>query len=319
MVSKVINTQDQHLDYWYSGDKNKKWRTDPNEITSMSIGGCQRQPFTARIEWIRIAQMIMDRYPDLTVFMSGGLDSEIALRSFRAAGLRPKLATVRFPDGKNDYDIGPMLAMVKDEFGMECDVIDFDPERFCLSGEYLEVAERYQAYSFYQQMLLKVAEDYAAPMITVDEIEIDKIPVTNWDTGRTDWRWVFLKKEDQDGVWRRFNEVTGIPALNNFYSYTPESMLAFLRLPTVAQLIRDQIPYKWSWTSSKMRIYGEAGYRFRARPKYHGMENYRHIWDYVQDNLPASLESYQPRVYYVDALTLEKNLENMETTICHTA
>ncbi len=312
----IQNTLNNHLIYWYNDDESQRWRHSDNDHTSMRVGGCTRDPFSAKIEWTRIARLLIDQYPDLTVFMSGGLDSEIALRCFLAAGIKPKLATIRFPDNKNDYDIGPMIDLVQREWGLDVTVIDFDPEEFCLSGEYLEIAERYQAYTFYQQMLLKVAEKYSAPMITVDEVELEKIPHINYDTGCADWQWCFLKKEDQDGVWRRFADKTGIPALNNFYTYTPESMLAFLRLPTTAALIRDQIAYKMSWTSSKMKIYSDAGFKFRMRPKWHGMENYMHIWDFVKSNAPDSLKDFGARNYTIPVSQLEENLAKGKISQC---
>lgn len=312
----IENTQNNHLTYWYGNDKNQRWRSHWQQSTHMQVGGCSRQPFSARIEWIRIARMLADQYPDLTVFMSGGLDSEIALRCFIAAGVKPKLATVRFPDGKNDYDIGPMLEMVKNEFNLGCQVIDFDPVEFCLSGEYQEVGARYQAYTFYQQILLRIAEQYAQPMITVDEVELEKLPDVDFDTGAVSWNWTFIKKEDQDGVWRRFAEKTKIPALNNFYTYTPESMLAFLRLPTTQALIRDQIPYKYSWTSSKMKIYSDAGFKFRPRPKWHGMENYMHLWDFAQSNPAETLKDFDSQTYAIPALELEQNLAQGKISQC---
>lgn len=313
----IENTQNNHLIYYYNNNIESRWREHHNDSTHMQVGGCTRNPFAAKIEWTRVARLIADQYPDLTVFMSGGLDSEIALRCFIAAGVKPKLATVRFPDGKNEYDIGPMIDMVKSEFNLDCEVIDFDPVEFCLSGEHREVSNRYQAYTFYQQMLLKIAEQHAAPMITVDEVELEKLPNTNFDTGESVWGWQFIKKEDQDGVWRRFADKTGIPALNNFYTYTPESMLSFLRLPTTQELINDRIPYKYAWTSSKMKIYSDAGFKFRPRPKWHGMENYMHLWDFAQSNTGDSIQNFNPKIYRIPALELEKNLAQGKISQCN--
>ena len=312
----IQNTLNNHLIYWYNNDESQRWRNSPHDYTSMRVGGCTRNPFAAKIEWTRNARLLADQYPDLTIFMSGGLDSEIALRCFIAAGVKPKLATIRFPEDKNAYDIGPMLDLVEREWGLSVQIIDFDPVEFCLSGEYLEVASRYQAYTFYQQMLLRVAEDYSAPMITVDEVELEKLPTVDYDTGAVNWEWKFLTKEDQDGVWRRFVDKTGIPALNNFYTYTPESMLSFLRLPTTAALIRDQIPFKMSWTSSKMKIYSEAGFKFRMRPRWHGMENYMHLWDYAKSNTADSLRGFDAQNYTIPALALEENLAKGKISQC---
>ena len=317
-MNSVRNTENYHLKYWYDNDQSSVWRTSNLESTAMSVGGCTRTPMALRAELIRNSRCLYRDFPDLTIFMSGGLDSEIALRSFLAAGIKPKLTTVKFVNNNNNYDIGPMLAMVE-RMGLKCDIIDFDPQAFFDSGECYDIANRYQSYSFYQQILLKVAEQFAAPMITIDELELEKMPSINWETGAYKFEWSFLKKEDQDGVWRRFVDKTGIPALNNFYTYSPESMLAFLQEETVAKLIRDQIPGKLGWTSSKMKIYSSLGYQFRPRPKWHGMENYYHLWDAVHYNISYNGLPYESRYYKVPALELEQNLINGIQTICQVA
>ena len=54
-----MNTHNNHLAYWYNNNKECIWRTSDTDITSMSIGGCSRPTFSAKIEWRRIAQMII--------------------------------------------------------------------------------------------------------------------------------------------------------------------------------------------------------------------------------------------------------------------
>ena len=130
----VVNTENSHLRYWYNEDRNAVWRTNELDTTSMSIGGCTRKPMTLKAELVRNARALKHAYPNLTVFMSGGLDSEIALRSFLAAGIVPRLATIKFVGDNNNYDIGPMLHWVTG-MGLKCDVIQFDPQEFFDSGE----------------------------------------------------------------------------------------------------------------------------------------------------------------------------------------
>jgi hypothetical protein len=156
-------------------------------------------------------------------------------------------------------------------------------------------------------------------MITVDEVELEKIPDINLETGAVATDWCFLKKEDQDGVWRRFNDKTGIPALNNFYTYTPESILAFLNNEVVNDLINDRIPGKLGWTSSKMKIYSSLGYEFRKRPKWHGVENYIHLWDAVRYNVSSKGLVFNERYYLVPARQLKQNLINGVETLCKVA
>jgi hypothetical protein len=315
----IINTERSHLKYWYGEDRTQVWRKDNLETTSMSVGGCSRKPMSFKAELIRTARVLNKQYPDLTLFMSGGLDSEMALQSFLAAGITPQIVTVRFPNDKNIHDIGPAMRMFE-HMGLKYNIIDIDPEEFVMSGEAFEIGARFQGYSFYQQLLMKVALQYNAPMITIDEIELEKLPAIDWTTGEHYDRWVFLKKEDQDGVWRRFADATGIPALNNFYSYSPESILSFLQIPTVDDLVNDRIPGKLGWTSSKMKIYSHLGYNFRKRPKWHGVENYMHLWDYVRYNVYAKSNlNFNERNYVMPIDQLKQNLINGVETVCNIA
>ena len=314
----IRNTENNHLQYWYDDDRSQRWRTSEFDTTSMSVGGCTRKPMSLRAELIRNARSLTRQYPDLTVFMSGGLDSEMALQSFLSAGIVPKIATVRFPNNNNMHDIGPMMKML-DQMNIAYTIIDFDPTEFVNSGECYEVGLKYQAYTFYQQMLLRVAEQYSAPMITVDEIELERPTSIDYETGEVESGWIFLKKEDQDGVWRRFNEKTGIPALNNFYTYSPETILAFLDIPVVDDLVNDRIPGKLGWTSSKMKIYSTLGYDFRKRPKWHGVENYIHLWDAVRYNISSKGLTYNERYYSVPVHELKANLINGVETVCQVA
>jgi hypothetical protein len=314
----IHNTENNHLRYWFNNDYNQQWRVSDFDTTSMSVGGCSRKPMSLCAELIRNARALYRHYPDLTVFMSGGLDSEMALQSFLSAGITPKIATIRFPNNNNMHDIGPMMELL-DQKKIPYTVIDFDLTKFVNSRECYEIGIKYQAYTLYQQMLLRVAEDFSAPMITIDEIELEKHTNIDYATGNVSSDWVFLKKEDQDGVWRRFNEKTGIPALNNFYTYSPETILAFLNISTVDDLVNDRIPGKLAWTSSKVQIYSTLGYEFRKRPKWHGVENYMHLWDAVKYNISSKGLSFNEREYAISVRQLKENLTNGIETICQVA
>jgi len=314
----ITNTENNHLIYYYNQDPQQIWRTHDFDTTSMKVGSCIREPMNLRNELIRNAQILYKDYPDLVLFMSGGLDSEMALRSFLAAGITPKIVTIKFYNNGNWHDVGPLINLL-DSLGLSYTIIDFDFEDFVYSERCYEVGAKYQAYTLYQQMLLGVAETFSQPLITIDEIELEKSLSMDWQTGKTITNWVFAKKEDQDGCWRRFNDKTGIPALNNFYSYSPESMLAFLQIPTVDNLINNRIPGKLGWTSSKMQIYSTLGYGFRHRPKWFGIENYIHLWNLVEYNASLKVCAFNPRVYKVNALDLRYNLINGIETQCHIA
>jgi hypothetical protein len=311
----INNTKNNHLRYWFNSDDKQQWRSTDDDTTSMSVGGCSRPIKSLADELIMNCESILDDFPDLTLFMSGGLDSEMAFRSFERLGKIPEIAIIRLRDGANQHDIQYAVRLL-DNLGIGYQLIDFDLVEFYRSGECWEVANRYQSYTVYQQMILRIAEQHGGPMLTVDEVELQKYPRFIDDVHQFKFEWVFMKKEDQDGVWRRFVDRTDIPALNNFFTYSPESMLAFLQNPVVAELIRDGIPGKLGWNSSKNRIYSDLGYQFIPRPKFGGIERHPNIWEDVKSNIHLNGLEFYPREYVISALELEQNLINGIETTC---
>lgn len=314
----VKNTKNNHLRYWYNNDPEQRYRLDDLETTTMSVGGCSRPIGSFRDELLENASDILTNYPDLVLFMSGGLDSEMAFRIFQTLGKIPPIKIVRFPNDENWFDIKYAVELLN-ELNISYEYIDFDLVDFYHSGECWEIANKYQAYTVYQQMLLKIADELKQPMITIDEIELVKYPRVDWSTGKYSFEWTFLKREDQDAVWRRFAAATSIPALNNFYTYSPESMLAFLKIPLVQDLINDRIPGKLGWNSSKNQIYTVLEYPFRSRPKYGGIERYPNIWEIVKASVNLHGLEFTPRDYAVNVHTLEQNLINNQETQCQVA
>jgi hypothetical protein len=66
-----------------------------------------------------------------------------------------------------------------------------------------------------------------------------------------------------------------------------------------------------------MKIYSDAGFKFRPRPKWHGMENYMHLWDFAQSNTGDSIQNFNPKIYRIPALELEKNLAQGKISQCN--
>jgi hypothetical protein len=256
----------------------------------------------------------------MNVFFSGGLDSEIALNAWMESRAPFRPVIVRFKDELNKDDVSNAEGFCEDH-SLKPVYIDFDPIKFYESGEWERIARQYQAYTFYQQLLLKVAEDFAEPMITIDEVELEKVPDMDhfFKTGEQRLEWVYLKKEDQDGVWRRFVAKTGIPAYNNFYTYNPETMLAFLEGYVVGRLIDDKIPGKLGWTSSKNQIYATlTRYPFQPRPKRTGVEKLFHVWTDVEHRTASMLFATEPRIYEFPAKQLITNIKQGKVTTCNT-
>ena len=313
-------TEDNHIKYWYE-DESDIYRTNELQTTTATVGACQRTRMSFRGELIRNAKLLSRKHSKpIAVFFSGGLDSEIALNAWMESRAPFYPVIVRFVNGLNSADFDQANAFCQNNDLMPV-VIDFDPVNFYESGDWQRIALAYQSYTFYQQVLLKIAEDFGEPLITIDEIELEKVPDMDHllATGKERLEWVFLKKEDQDGVWRRFVDKTGIPAYNNFYTYNPETMLAFLEGHVVTKLISDEMPGKLGWTSSKNEIYDSlTRYAFHPRPKRTGVEKMFHIWTDVEHQCASLLFATEPRIYEFPVHDLIKNIKQGKVSICTT-
>ena len=308
VYGKFELTKGNHLQYYFNQNLKQHWRKNPYELAHCSIGmGHIATGSTFLGSIARSAKTLYDRHGSgFRLFLSGGLDSEVALRIFYNNGYAVTPFIVKFANDLNKPDVENALVLCND-MGIEPVIFDFDPIEFLGSGEWQRIATTYQCYTFYQQLLLFIAEQERVPMITIDEIELQKHQNSWW----------FIKKEDQDGCWHRFVEATGIQAYNTFYTYDPDTMLAFLETPTVQDLVNDRIFGKLSWTSSKHRIYTElTGFNMRVRPKRHGMERMLNIWEFVETETSKILDG-TPAEFMFDVKNMHK-LKLGTTLTCST-
>lgn len=316
-------TEENHIKYWYDNTHTDLFRQNEWQSTTGTVGFCQRPRLTFHGELIRTTKLISRKHKEpMAVFFSGGLDSEIALRSWLESGAPFRPVIIRFNNNLNVDDVNQAIEFCQTT-NLTPTILEFDPVKFYESGDWQRIAVEYQSYTFYQQLLIKIAEDFAEPMITIDEVELEKFPDMDHllRTGKVRHHWVFLKKEDQDGVWRRFAAKTGIPAYNNFYTYNPETMLAFLESYVVNKLISNQIPGKLGWTSSKNEIYKSATtYAFKARPKRTGVEKLHHLWTDVEHRCANMhlLFTTEPRIYAFETSKLIENMKKGRVSICRT-
>jgi len=309
-VYNTVNlTKDNHLQYWFNHTHSQHFRTHPYEVAHMKIGGKVDTSIPFVDSLMETANEFHRRHGDeFRVFLSGGLDSELACRVFLKANLKFQPVLIRFKDDLNAPDVHNALKFCNDA-GLKPLILEFDPYEFVNSNEWCRIARDYQCYTFYQQMLISIAEQQAQPMITIDEIELTK----------DHHEWVFSKKEDQDGCWHRFVEKTGIPAYNNFYTYDLSTMVAFLKLPRVVSLVNNEIFGKLSWNSSKNAIYQElTNFNMRPRHKRHGMEHLMHVWDHVEEHIAANVLFDDPVVFAIPVSVITNALASGQEVIWDT-
>jgi hypothetical protein len=297
----MIFSKNNHINYWYNNDPSCLTRTSEYDILNFSIGSINRAPLSFKEECIIAAKEIHQTYPDIHIGLTGGLDSNICLDSFMSAGITPGIFIIKFPNGLNSFDADYAEAKCT-RLGIKPIVIEFDPLEF-ISTRLMVTVEKYQIYSLYQAIHIDACKTLSVPHISVDEIELrrDVAPEIEW---------CFVKKEDQDMCWRRYASIDGIPALNNFYTWSPELMLSFLQLPTIKKLANNELIGKLAWNSSKYAVYTEGGFgNVPNRPKTWGVEKIYNEWENSQADIDQQVIG-APRSCYVGYNELITALEH---------
>jgi len=308
-----MNTKNNWLQYFYVDNDwqpSLDWcRTSIDQQCSMLIKPYDFEP--DENFWqstCKTAQEMHSQFKEIVIGYSGGLDSEYAVLSFYHMNIPFRVMTIEWYWGDqlvNGHDIKYAYELCQ-KLDKPIEIVKYNLQDLFLTNEWARIAKTYQAVSPYQHALLAVMENYKDIWLQVDEIET----LTVHDDGQS--YWAFEKREDQDMCWRKFNHLTGLPSLNNFFTYRMETVDCWYRNDIVSALTSWQIYGKLSFTSSKYKIYQQnCPYRLIPRPKYFGLETMAAIWE---NNVVDSIA--MPEIddhMYIPAKDINEILKNKDT------
>lgn len=246
-------------------------RLSPKDRYEVSMGAVDLAHYKAssfRDELMRTADCVLnDLGKDLIVYSSGGTDSEIVIRNFMEIGYKPRTLTIRFSNDTNAQEVSEAEAIAR-ELGLKCEVIDFDIVDFYKSGAACELAIEFQNPQIAYLMLYYHFIKLQAPTVVAGELLVTK----HYSLDGSFWYYSLREAEDAGSV--RLGLKYNIPFINEWFSYTPELMMYYLRHEGVQQLMRGEPPYrnKISAVSSKNRFLQELYPAVRPKIKATGME-----------------------------------------------
>lgn len=261
-------THNNHLKYWV-GDRLYGSRESIYEKFKVSVGQIDFE-YYKKSSWLkeqyRTAKLIRQDYgKDFVVFFSGGTDSEIVLRAFKHAKIKPRVVFIKF---KNDYNLSDykLAVTIAKDIGFNLEVIEFDVIDFYKSGAASEFASSVQcrqiAYLTIYFNILKLQ----MPAVMGGEMLLRR----HVDDFGSSWYYCFRENEDASAM--RFSTEYNIPLVNEWFSYTPEMMGYYLNYPDIQSLINNRFNYKLSSVSSKNLILKKLMPELIDKEKTHGYE-----------------------------------------------
>jgi hypothetical protein len=290
-------TCNNHLTYTIGG-KQFGYRTTAHEPFKVNVGQIDYDYYKTS-NWLqeqyRTADTIYNEFgKDFALFLSGGTDSEIVLRNFLDIGIKPICYTVKFKDDYNSNDVNEAIDLAK-ELDVPLHIIDFDIKDFLYSGEASEFGKELQCVQITYLMVYHSIRKIGLPAVMGGELLLKR----NINTDPSSWYYCFRENEDASAM--RFSLRYKLPLVNEYFSYTPESMLYYLEDPDIQSLVTNKYNYKLTSVSSKNAILKKLMPDIRVRKKTHGFENL----------LGFNFESYR-QLTSEQLLRLEPSLDGIE-------
>jgi hypothetical protein len=295
-------THNNHYKHFIDGElfgvRTNKFQQYTTDVGVVDMDYYQKSNFNK--ERLRIAQLqYNDLGKDLVLFVSGGLDSEIMVRSYVEQGLKPLCIVIRFVGDYNADDVNEAVSLLT-ELEVPYKIIDFDVKEFYFSGRAVELAKEIQCELLPFLVFFDVSRQLNVPTILGGELLIEKYRGVN-----NSLKWVLRNLETYEAAHVRFSKKYNIPFVIEWFSYTPEIMLYYIENTGIKNLVTDNTPY-WSITPIKNMVLHSIIPGLRKKSKGTGFENLKALLHESKETLgllmPENIGDTHPYLTYNEVL-----------------
>ena len=279
---------DDNFSYGYDG-KLYNLRSDDTSVFQCYYKKSTRQHSTLKDEAKIVCELISERSQQLgripIILLSGGLDSEIVLRSFIESKKEFKAVSNRFVKNYNDHEIFH-IEKLKKKFKFDHQYVDLDIINF-LTGKEVEK---------YIDLSKCTKPEMLPTMKLLEHVyrNLNGIPVLgNGDfyVGKDNDSWNYIEYE-YILAWMRFCISKNITAATNFFQFTPEIVLSVGKDALMKHLFSKSPEGKVSSRSTKYLVYKKNWIDAELRPKYHGSEKVMELCDSLRNGICKNYDAY---------------------------
>jgi hypothetical protein len=300
-------TSENNWYQWQYGNDTIFGRQTDNKKLKTIYNRMDRPLLSFKEELIEAAKSSLDHYPGLRpcVFFSGGVDSELMLRTYIDIGANPKVYIIRYENDYNIYDVSYAVTICS-LLNVDYTIIDFNLKKF-----YENDAEKISE-------LAQIDRPRALPYCKFIEM-IDGLPILGegdpyWVRLNDDYsmpgQWRFRELETFIG-WNKYALYLNKPSVVQFFKWTPGLILSHTNLIWLKKLITDQYIGKTGTNSTKILGYREVYPDLLNRKKQSGFEK---IDSMVNDFEMCLQQKYKGLLY---RQTVDKTLDGLWTSISY--
>lgn len=286
---KILNLfLDENFSYGYDGQL-YNLRNGPHSIFQCHYKKSSRKVKNLKEEAKIVCGKINDQAVRLgrtpMILLSGGLDSEIVLRSFIESGCKFLALSNKFTNDLNAHEIF-YIEKLKEKFNFDHQYIKLDIVDF-LTGDTINK---------YIDDSKCTKPEMLPTMRLIEHVyhDLNGIPVLgNGDfyVGKDGRDWNYIEYE-YILAWMRFCVVRNITAATNFFQFTPEIVLSVGNDTLMSNLFLNSPEGKVSSRSTKYLVYKKNWIDVELRPKFHGSERVMDLCDDMRNNICLEYSQY---------------------------
>lgn len=273
-------TSNNHFKFGYNGKNKFQDRLNTRDHFTAEYGVITNPELNWRESNNLAAREIYDKKQGaIVVLLSGGMDSEVCLKSFIDQNLTIKAMTLRFIDIDQKNELKEVERM-RSQYQLNHEYVDVKLLDFIGGQEFNQIFEMSKCVSPIINTHLWLADQISGtPVIAQGEIHLKKDIPEGYIPGVSPYlksRWHLTESERLCSIYKFFISKNK-PAIPGFFQYLPEQLFSFLTKNTILQdLISDKIEGKLGTRSSKNLMTRQFYPDVPLRVKLHG-------WECVQD------------------------------------
>ena len=271
---------------WYSWSYNNKLfsRQTSNNKFNTHFNSYNGNVGSFKEELLNAARSTMDYWITKPIILfSGGIDSEIMLRSFLEIGVTPEINIARYENDYNIYDVSYAITVCS-ILNVSYKIIDLNLQKF-----YENEAEQ-------MSELAQIDRPRALPYCKLLEL-VDGFPImgaSDLSPWRTDDNYShkgiwLMRCWEHDIGWSKFLRQIDKPGIAEWFKWTPGLVISYMNTTWFPNLVNDKYYGKLGSNSTKLIGYREAYPDLIERKKQTGFEK--------TDSLVNEFESFLNKKY----------------------
>jgi hypothetical protein len=256
------------MSYSYDGVEYGRKHTDSKEFT-VNFNKKISKPLPSYKEALfNNAKIMREMYNEpFDVCLSGGIDSEVVVRTFKELGIKHNTFIFRLENNYNYRDVQSAIELCT-QLNVPYHVIDFNIQHFFKN----------EAYELFQRTFISKAA--RLPRLKWIDM-LDNIPIfgdgepywirenENDFSTKSEWKLILGEEGYSCSIYGRSNNRT---VIGDWYEYTAEPLLSYNYVPIAQKLLNDEIPGKLSCYSSRSEIHKHIWPDIIYKPKLVGYE-----------------------------------------------